>query len=252
MKEEKPDEHGFTLSQLLRQVEKWERTRDNVPMTTLRREPLAEQAADALLERIRGGEWSLGHKLPGETTLAPQLGVGRSTIREAIRQLAGRGVLATRQGAGVFVVATDAPEDWDSVVRRADIDSVVEARIAIEVEASALAAERHTPSELRAMRQAVAKRDAHRTDIETHVDADIALHRSIVSAAHNPILTELFDGFTPRSRQAMIDLLRLSSTYGSDDDQGVHVRIIDAIAARNADAASTLTRQHLLTLKMTP
>ena len=218
-------------------------------MTTLRREPLAEQAADALLERIRKGEWSLGQKLPGETTLAPQLGVGRSTIREAIRQLAGRGVLATRQGSGVFVIAVDAPEDWDQVLRRADIDSVVEARIAIEVEASALAAERHTPAELRAMKRAATNRDEHRSDIEAHVDADIALHRSIVVAAHNPILTELFDGFTPRSRQTMIDLLRLSSSYGSDDDQDVHVRIIDAIAARNPAAASALTRQHLLTLK---
>ncbi|MBN9629446.1 MAG: winged helix-turn-helix transcriptional regulator, partial [Actinobacteria bacterium] len=56
-------------------------------MTPLRREPLAEQAAEALLDRIRAGEWALGQKLPGETTLAPQLGVGRSTIREAIRQL---------------------------------------------------------------------------------------------------------------------------------------------------------------------
>lgn len=252
MKKKELREHGFTLPQLLRQVENLDREEENVPMTQLRREPLAEQAAEALLERIRSGEWSLGHKLPGETTLAPQLGVGRSTIREAIRQLAGRGVLATRQGSGVFVVAVDVREDWDQVLRRADIDSVIEARIAIEVEASALAADRHTPSELRAMTRAAANRDEHRSDIETHVDADIALHRSIVVAAHNPILTELFDGFTPRSRQAMVDLLRLTSTYASTADQDVHQRIIDAIAARNPTAAATLTRAHLLTLKARP
>ena len=55
-------------------------------MAQVRRTPLAEQAADLLLERIRGGEWALGAKLPGESTLGPQLGVGRSTVREAIRQ----------------------------------------------------------------------------------------------------------------------------------------------------------------------
>src|SRR5215831_9239436 len=103
-------------------------------MTIVRREPLADQAAGLLLQRIRAGEWSLGEKLPGETTLAPQLGVGRSTVREAIRQLAGRGVLSSRQGAGVFVTALDAPEDWDTVLRRADIISVIEARLAIETE----------------------------------------------------------------------------------------------------------------------
>ena len=248
----KSREHGFTLAQVLRQVENLGYEEQNVPMTQLRREPLAEQASEALLERIRAGEWSLGQKLPGETTLAPQLGVGRSTIREAIRQLAGRGVLATRQGSGVFVIAVDAPEDWDQVLRRADIDSVIEARIAIEVEASTLAAERHTPTELRAMRRAAASRDEHRSEIESHVDADIALHRSIVVAAHNPILTELFDGFTPRSRQAMIDLLRLGSTFGSSEDQGVHQRIVDAIAARDPLSTATLTREHLLTLKTRP
>ncbi|RDV44398.1 GntR family transcriptional regulator [Leifsonia sp. ku-ls] len=218
-------------------------------MTPLRREPLAEQVADALLERIRAGEWTLGQKLPGETTLAPQLGVGRSTVREAIRQLAGRGVLATRQGAGVFVTALDQPEEWDQVVRRADIVAVIEARIAIEVEASALAAERRTPAELRTLRRALEARAAHTSGLEQHVDADTAVHRAIVVAAHNPILVDLFDGFTPRSRQAMIDLLRLSGDVGSEADQQTHRRIVDAIGDRDADLAAALTRDHLTALK---
>lgn len=225
--------------------------RDDGRMTQLRREPLAEQAAEALLERIRGGEWELGDKLPGETTLAPQLGVGRSTIREAIRQLAGSGILATRQGAGVFVTALDQSDDWDRVLRNADIASVVEARIAIEVEASALAAHRRTPTELDAMRRAAEERASQRSRIDEHVDADMALHRSIVVAAHNPILTELFDGFAPRSREAMIDLLRSRGEYGSDDDQRTHTRILDAIADRDAVAAASLTREHLLRLATT-
>jgi len=218
-------------------------------MTQLNRTPLAEQAADLLLERIRGGEWALGQKLPGETTLAPQLGVGRSTVREAIRDLAGRGVLASRQGAGVFVTALEQPEDWDRVVRRADVAAVIEARIAIEVEAAVLAAERRTSDELRAMEAAAREREARQESIEVHVDADTALHRSIVSAAHNEILLELFDSFTPRSRQAMIDLLRLRGEYGGDADHQNHLRIVQAIADRDGTAAATLTRDHLLALK---
>ncbi len=222
---------------------------DDGCMSALRREPLAEQAAQLLLERIRGGEWELGQKLPGETTLAPQLGVGRSTIREAIRQLAGSGVLATRQGAGVFVTALDAAEPLDSIVMRADIERVIEARIAIEVEASGLAAERRTTAELQAMVRAAKVRIAQRTSIEAHVDADIALHRSIVIAAHNEILTELFDGFAPRSRGAMIGMLRLRGEFGSDADHDVHLRILDAIEAQDAPTAAALTRDHLLELK---
>lgn len=69
------------------------------------------QAAAVLLQRIRSGEWSLGQKLPGESALATQLNVGRSTVREAIRQLAGQGVLDSRQGAGVYLTALDIVEN---------------------------------------------------------------------------------------------------------------------------------------------
>ncbi|MFC3584288.1 FadR/GntR family transcriptional regulator [Streptantibioticus rubrisoli] len=145
--------------------------------------------ATLLLERIRGGEWALGAKLPGETTLGPQLGVGRSTVREAIRQLAGKGVLESRQGAGVFVIALDVPDQWDDVLKRSDIVAVIEARIAIESAAAALAAQRRTPTDLRALRRALDQRAGAYGSIDTLVDADTAFHRHVVVAAHNEILT---------------------------------------------------------------
>ncbi|AIY16785.1 FCD domain-containing protein [Pimelobacter simplex] len=215
----------------------------------VRREPLADQAAELLLTRIRAGEWQLGQKLPGETTLAPQLGVGRSTLREAIRQLAGRGVLASRQGAGVFVTALDVPEDWDLVLRRADIVSVIEARTAIEAEAAALAAVRRTPTELRAIGRALAARARRRPDVEEHVDADMAFHRAVVVAAHNPVLVDLFDSFVPRSRIAMVEMLRLGTAADHAADHTAHDLLHRAIADRDADLAARLSRTHLTSLK---
>lgn len=218
-------------------------------MVRVQRASLADQAAALLLDRIRAGEWALGERLPGETTLGPQLGVGRSTVREAIRQLAGRGVLESRQGAGVFVTALDAPEEWSTVLRRADIAAVVEARTAIEVEATALAAERRTAPELRAMRRALEVRGDTRDDLEQHVDTDTAFHRSVVVGAHNAILLELFDGFVPRSRQAMVDLLRLRGTFGGDHDHEVHAEILRAVAERDPVAAAERSRAHLASLR---
>ncbi len=220
-------------------------------MAQVKRTPLADQAADLLLERIRSGEWALGEKLPGETTLAPQLGVGRSTVREAIRQLAGRGVLASRQGSGVFVTALDAPEGWDAVVRRSDIIAVIEARIAIEGEAAALAAERRSPGELRAIRRALGLRAERRSELAAHVDADTGFHRSVVAAAQNPILAELFDGFTPRLRDAMIEMLRTRGAFGDDADHEAHARLVEAIADRDPDRARALSRAHLQALAET-
>ena len=216
---------------------------------SVRRSSMADQTADVLLGRIRDEEWALGARLPGETTLAAQLGVGRSTVREAIRQLAGRGVLSARQGAGVFVTALDAREDWDAVLQRADIVSVIEARAAIEGDAAALAAERRSADDLRAIRRALRNRSEHRSDLEEHVDADLAFHRAIVVAAANPILTELFDGFTPRLRQTMIAMLRIRASFGGDEDHEAHERLADAIRARDSAAASRLSRSHLASLK---
>lgn len=218
------------------------------PTPQIQRTPLADQVVDLLLDRIRSEEWALGEKLPGETTLAAQLGVGRSTIRESIRQLVGRGVLSSRQGAGVFVTALDAPDGLDVVLRRADIAAVVETRLAVETEASALAAQRRSPAQLRAIRRALTLRAERTTDIEAHVDADIAFHRSVVLAAGNPLLEELFDSLTPRIRSAMIDMLRLQRAFGSEEDQRCHADLVEGIASRDAETARAVSRAHLLSL----
>ncbi|AUN39681.1 FadR family transcriptional regulator [Tsukamurella tyrosinosolvens] len=215
-------------------------------MPPLRRTSLADQAADALLARVRSGEWAVGDKLPGETTLAPQLGVGRSTVREAIRRLAGIGVLATRQGAGVFVTRLDAPSGLDVLLDGAAIDAVLEARIAVEVEAATLAARRRTEEDLDAVRAALAIRAAHRADLVRHVETDTDFHRAVIAAAHNPVLLEMFDGIAAHLRRAMIDMLRTrDEDFGGDDDQLSHAALLAAIEHRDADAAARLSREHL-------
>lgn len=217
-------------------------------MAQVKRAPLGEQAADLLLDRIRFGEWPLGAKLPGENTLGPQLGVGRSTVREAIRQLVGRGVLVTRQGAGVFVTALDVTEEWDTILRRTDILHVIEARIAIESESAALAAERRTPQDLRDIRRTIAGRKNHGSR-EDYVDADMRFHRAVVASAHNSLLLEIFDSFVPRLREAMIDMLRISRTFDDHADQDVHSELVEAIANRDTAKGMHLSRAHLVSLK---
>ena len=218
-------------------------------MVTVNRESLSDQAARLLLQRIQAGEWKIGQKLPGETTLAPQLGIGRSTMREAIRQLAGQGVLVSRQGSGVFLNAVAPSETWESLVTRTAIASILEARIAIEGEAASLAARRHSSEDLLAIREALVRRDAERVVIDKRVDTDTAFHRSIVAASHNEILTELFDTFAARSRDGMIQMLELNREPGSDSDQLVHENIVHAIANRDSTAAFELSRSHLLALR---
>ncbi|MGC0365879.1 DNA-binding FadR family transcriptional regulator [Rhodococcus sp. 27YEA15] len=214
---------------------------------TVQRRPLTDQAAELLRARIVSGEWEVGSKLPGETTLAAELGIGRSTIREAVRTLAGLGMLESRQGAGVFLRSITPPDQWPRVLEAEAILHVVEVRNAVELEAARLAALRRDASDIDALRRALDGRSAaaHAGDA-AFVDADIAVHRAVVLAAHNPVLSELFETFVPRLRAALLELigvLDLRSEQQPDADE--HRQLVDAIEAGDADAAVRISRAHL-------
>ncbi|MDH6677213.1 DNA-binding FadR family transcriptional regulator [Rhodococcus sp. LBL1] len=215
----------------------------------LTRNLLTDQVADQLRRRLQAGEWEIGSKLPGETTLAAELGVGRSTIREALRMLAGQGMLRARQGAGVFVERTEPEFDgWEGVLQREAITAVVEVRAAIEIEAARLAALRATDADVAAMRRALELRaDAADAPDREFVDADIAVHRAVVAAAHNPVLSELFETFVPRLADAMTEMIALLDLRHRDTEPNAdeHAALVDAIAAGDVEGAARVSRAHL-------
>src|SRR5690242_15697042 len=128
-------------------------------LTDIKRSSLVDQVIERLLAQLQTGNWPLGHKLPPENTLASELGVGRSTVREAVRVLAHNGLLEVRQGSGTFVVAmqpvpgspmnqTHGDQTLQVRLRRAKILDVYEVRRAIELEAARLAATRRDEDDL--------------------------------------------------------------------------------------------------------
>ncbi|MGW1373723.1 FadR/GntR family transcriptional regulator [Streptomyces sp. NPDC002446] len=219
-----------------------------MPLGALRPTPLVEQATERLREQITKGEWTVGTKLPGENALAQSLGVGRSTVREALRALAGAGLVQARQGAGVFVIATKPVEDWPTQLRRAAVTDVYEVRMLLEVEAAQMAAERRTDDDLTALDTALAqRRKAAKAGNAEFVDADIALHTAIVTAAHNPVLTALFSEFVPVLRTGLIDLVELLDLRTDDPNHGdrEHTLLVAAIARADAEAAGRTLREEL-------
>ncbi|MBY8871993.1 FCD domain-containing protein [Micromonospora sp. PLK6-60] len=173
------------------------------------------ETTEQLRERILGGEWPVGTRIPTEPQLVAALGVGRNTVREAVRALVHAGVLEPRQGSGTYVISTD--ELAPVVARRLTDDrmaEVVEVRRAFEVEAARLAALRRTPEDLAALDGALAAREAawHGGRVDDFVEADAALHTAVVAAAHNAMLAELYAsvGTALRSTvaQAMGEALR--------------------------------------------
>ncbi|GAA3131739.1 FCD domain-containing protein [Planomonospora alba] len=214
----------------------------------LRPSSLVDQATQRLRDQITSGEWPVGTRLPGETTLARTLGVGRSTVREAVRALAGAGLVQARQGAGVFVVAAEPEEDWPAKLRRAAVVHVYEVRMLIEVQAARLAAERRTESDIALLRGALAgRRTAAAESDAAFVDADIALHAAVVAAAHNPVLTDLFAEFVPALRQGLVDLVDLLGLRDGDCNPGddTHAALVRAVEQGDAELACRTLQDEL-------
>ncbi|WP_225099411.1 FadR/GntR family transcriptional regulator [Streptomyces sp. CoH27] len=225
-----------------------------MPLEALRPSPLVEQAAQRLRQQIAAGHWPVGGKLPGETTLARELGVGRSTVREALRALAGAGLVRPRHGAGVFVIATEPAEDWPARLRRAAVTDVYEVRMGVEVQAARLAAHRRTPQDVEALRGALdGRRAASAGDDAEFIDADIALHTAVVTAAHNPVLADLFTEFAPVLREGLVTLLDLTRLRERDPNtrDHSHAALVGAIADGDAErAAEVLTAELEETLEL--
>ncbi|GAA3153528.1 FadR/GntR family transcriptional regulator [Nonomuraea roseoviolacea] len=215
----------------------------------LSRSPLVDQATQRLRVQIAGGHWPVGTRLPGETTLAKELGVGRSTVREAIRALSGAGLLAARQGSGVYVIATEPVEDWPARLRRAAVVDLYEVRTMVEVRAARIAAARRTDEDLAAMDLALARRRraAKEAGDAEFVDADIALHTAVVAAGRNPLLTGLFADFAPVLRRGLIDLMALVDLRAHDPALGddSHAALVEAVRAGDPDRAGQIIEREL-------
>ncbi|WP_461020644.1 FadR/GntR family transcriptional regulator [Streptomyces daliensis] len=223
-----------------------------MPLGTVRPSPLVERVIERLRGEIEGGTWPVGAKLPSETTLADELGVGRSTVREALRALSSAGLVRARQGAGVFVTATRPAEEWPDRLRRAALADVYEVRMLVEAQAARLAAQRRTDEDRAALEAAVeARRKASHADDTAFVDADIALHAAVVTAAHNPVLTDLFAEFVPVLRGGLIELLKLTGLRERDTNHGdaAHAALVEAVCRGDEeDAARTLQEELAATL----
>ncbi|RLP85507.1 MULTISPECIES: FadR/GntR family transcriptional regulator [unclassified Micromonospora] len=196
------------------------------------------QTIEQLRARILGGEWPVGGRIPTEPQLVAALGVGRNTVREAVRALVHAGVLECRQGSGTYVVSTD--ELAPVVARRLGDDrmtEVIEVRRAFEVEAARLAALRRTPEDLASLDGALAEREAawRGGRVDAFVEADAALHTAVVAAAHNAMLAELYASVGTALRSTVAQAMGDALTPERYVD---HTRLVEAIRAGDPGRAA--------------
>jgi len=217
-------------------------------MERIERQQLSVQVLDKLRDLVRNGQYPIGSRLPTEPKLMESLGVGRSTIREAVQTLSHMGVLEVRQGSGTYVRAlpSDA-EPLSNTLRRMKIAEVHEARLAIEVEIAYLAAQRRSSDHLARMRDALRRRALANLDAQDSTslaDADLDFHLTIAEACGNPILENLYRSFSVVVRDAIVTQFREA---GTDDTQTEnHEELYRAIEAQDASHARDTVRALLL------
>ena len=167
-------------------------TAPSLTLSPVARNKLAETVAQQLLREVREKGLEPGTRIPSERELMAQLGVGRSTIREAINGLAMLGVLETRHGQGVFVAnpaaGTAVPSAIAAALARGFTRDLFEARRLVEVHTATLAAERRTEADLRDIALALADHERALERGESAVEPSVRFHVEIAEAAHSEVL----------------------------------------------------------------
>lgn len=210
-------------------------------LRTAQRASLVDQVIDQLKEQITSGLWQMNGKIPTETVLAEQLGVGRNTVREAVRALTHAGLLECRQGDGTYVRATS--ELSGAMLRRlrqAEQLEILEVRRALEVESARLAATRRTDEDILRIEAALAERDRawELDDPEAFVEADLAFHMSVAHATHNLVLIDLYEDFSAALRASITAAgTSLNKSYIPHDAIARAISSGDATAAERAGHA---------------
>ena len=217
-----------------------------MPLTSLRRSPLVDLAVAQLREQVLSGQWPVGARLPAETELAQRLEVGRSTVREAVRALVHAGLLETRQGSGTYVRSVT-PEAAGSP-GCAGPRSSTPTRCARPSRSRPPGSRRagRTDADIAALRASLAERERARARGKDarFIELDLAFHRAVVAAAHNPLLAEMFDSFVAVLREALLAVVT-DSGLGDVGADAAHARLAEAIEAGDAAAAERATHDHL-------
>jgi DNA-binding FadR family transcriptional regulator len=161
----------------------------------LQRHNLADAVVGKLQQLISLGEYQPGEKLPSEPELMEQFGVGRSTIREAIRILANTGQLSVRQGSGTYVeMQTGITEPLPQRLKRADAQDLEEVRQLLEMKVSERAAIHRTKKDIEKMKTLLKKREASAKagDLGEAISNDVQFHIALAIASGNDILADLY------------------------------------------------------------
>lgn len=224
-----------------------------VNLSVSRLQPAYQQVANQLRTLIIQGELVPGDRLPPEGELGASFGVSRSTIREALRSLASQGLIETTRGTtGGTFVATIKPAAVTRYLETSiglmsgtaelTLSHLLEARDLLEVPAASLAATRHRPEHVDALRQAIVREKASRGRTGKFSEHR-QFHGLVMEATGNGLLPMVTDPIFRVLRTRFLNPVEADSFWARVDEE--HEEIVDHVEAGDADGAGAAMRRHL-------
>jgi DNA-binding FadR family transcriptional regulator len=206
--------------------------------TIINKKSLADEIAARLQEQISLGYYKVAEKLPIEPELMKEFGVGRSTIREAIKILSNSGLLRVQQGAGTFVEQIiGSREPMDQRLKRANMQDLEEVRELLEMKIAEKAAVHRSEKDILTIKKHLEDRKlaAKAGLLEACVEADIQFHVAIAEASKNEILAELYKATSIHLKKWLLHVH--AETQAFESSYHLHEQLLKNIIARDPKRA---------------
>lgn len=218
----------------------------------IQRRKLYQEVLDRLLHRIRSGELAPGEQLPSERDLMEFYGVGRPAVREALQELARSGMVEITHGERARVVVPTAALLISQIAGGAQyllrmqpdmLAHLKDARLFLEVGLARMAAQRATAEDVERLRQRLANQQAAIAEPELFLQRDMLFHREISIASGNPIFPAVVEATFNWASEYHQSIVRAPGAEHLTIAE--HTRIVEAIAAGDADGAAQAMTEHL-------
>lgn len=205
---------------------------------------LSDVTAKRIRNMIEENRFKVGDKLPNENDFANELGISRSTLREAIKALTSLGILEIKRGKGTFVTDSTVIESGDLGEINSGLGDLFEMRLMFEPECAYYAAQRATDEEIATICKYGEAVEQKIKSGEDRTFEEQKFHESIASATHNAFVQQFMPIIFNAIKKGVIVMQK--DRMVSDDNLNDDRLIMDFLKARNEDGARTAMRLHII------
>ncbi len=226
--------------------------KDIKPVT---RTSLSDEIVEQIIDLISRDVLKPGERLPAERELCKTFGVGRTSLREALRSLAVMGILDGRVGEGTFVCNNNRKHlekvlQWGFLLDRKKVQDLVETRLTLESQTAFLAAQRATADDLAEIERALAGMEGAVGEPDRFLEFDLHFHLLIAQATQNSILASLLGTTRAYLQEWIKGSLAQPTAPGKGERARLslnqHGRILSALEERRPEEAREEMSAHIL------